>query len=198
MSPTLTKASDAHGVSADDARAEIRLLLRYMGENPERDGLLETPDRVCRAMLEMTKGYSENPTDVLSTTFEGHSDEMILLKDIEFTSLCEHHMLPFTGKAHVAYVPSFGRIVGLSKLARIVDVFAQRLQVQERLTEQIAEAIMTHLKPGGVGVVIEGSHSCMCVRGVRKNGASMLTSSFCGVFRDNPATRAEFHSLIRR
>lgn len=198
MSPYSVKATDNHDVSADEAREAVRTLLRYMGEEPEREGLMETPDRVCRAWVEMTEGYRLNPEKVLSTTFEGSSDEMVVLKDIEFTSCCEHHLLTFSGKAHVAYLPSNGRIVGLSKLARIVDVFAKRLQVQERMTQQIADAIKTHLQPHGVAVVIEGQHSCMCVRGVRKQGASMVTSSLQGVFRDNASTRAEFMSLISR
>lgn len=198
MSPFFVKAIDNHGVSADEAREAVRTLLRYMGEEPDREGLMETPDRVCRAWVEMTEGYRLNPEKVLATTFEGSSDEMVVLKDIEFTSCCEHHLLTFSGKAHVAYLPSNGRIVGLSKLARIVDVFAKRLQVQERMTQQIADAIKTHLNPHGVAVVIEGQHSCMCVRGVRKQGASMVTSSLQGVFRDNASTRAEFMSLISR
>lgn len=198
MSPFFVKAVDNNGVDAEDAREAVRTLLRYMGENPDRDGLAETPDRVCRAWVEMTEGYRMNPEKVLSTTFEGSSDEMVVLKDIEFTSCCEHHLLTFSGKAHVAYLPSQGRIVGLSKLARIVDVFAKRLQVQERMTQQIADSISRHLQPHGVAVVIEGQHSCMCVRGVRKQGASMVTSSLQGVFRDNASTRAEFMSLISR
>ena len=198
MSPFFTKASDNNGVLAEEAREAVRTLLRYMGENPDRDGLLETPDRVCRAWVEMTEGYRVSPEKVLSTTFEGSSDEMVVLKDIEFTSCCEHHLLTFSGRAHVAYLPSQGRIVGLSKLARIVDVYAKRLQVQERMTEQIADAIKTNLNPHGVAVVIEGQHSCMCVRGVRKQGATMVTSSVHGIFRDNAATRAEFMSFISR
>ncbi|MEY4064494.1 MAG: cyclohydrolase FolE [Pseudomonadota bacterium] len=196
MSPFFVKATDSNGIDAQSARAAVRTLLRYMGEDPDRDGLLETPDRVCRAWLEMTEGYRVSPEQVLSTTFEGNSDEMVVLKDIEFTSCCEHHLLNFNGRAHVAYLPSQGRIVGLSKLARIVDVFAKRLQVQERMTQQIASAVKENLQPHGVAVVIEGRHSCMCVRGVRKQGATMVTSSLHGVFRDNASTRAEFMSLI--
>lgn len=198
MSPFFQKARDANDVSADDVRKAVTTLLRYIGEDPSRDGLQETPDRVARAWLEMTDGYAIRPEKILSTTFEGSSDEMVLLKNIEFNSLCEHHLLPFTGKAHVAYLPSGGRIVGLSKLARIVDVFAHRLQVQERMTDQIADAIAHHLKPSGVAVVVEGVHSCMCLRGVRKNGAAMITSSLRGVFRSDNATRAEFMSLIQK
>ena len=198
MSPFSEKAVSHNGIDANEAREAVRTLLRYMGEDPEREGLNETPDRVCRAWLEMTEGYRMNAEKVLSTTFEGTSDEMIVLKDIEFTSCCEHHLLTFAGKAHVAYLPSKGRIVGLSKLARIVDVYAKRLQVQERMTQQIADAVKTRLNPAGVAVVIEGQHSCMCVRGVRKQGAHMVTSSLHGVFRDNASTRAEFMSLITR
>ncbi len=198
MSPFFTRATNNNGISAEDAREAVKTLLRYMGEDPDREGLMETPDRVCRAWVEMTEGYRMSPEKVLSTTFEGNSDEMIVLKDIEFTSCCEHHLLTFSGRAHVAYLPANGRIVGLSKLARIVDVFAKRLQVQERMTQQIAESIKKELNPAGVAVVVEGQHSCMCVRGVRKQGASMVTSSLHGVFRDNSATRAEFMSLISR
>lgn len=198
MSPYFVKATDNNGVNAEDAREAVRTLLRYMGEDPDRDGLMETPDRVCRAWVEMTEGYRVNPEQVLSTTFEGTSDEMIILKDIEFTSCCEHHLLNFNGRAHVAYLPSKGRIVGLSKLARIVDVYSKRLQVQERMTQQIAHSIIKSLAPHGVAVVVEGQHSCMCVRGVRKQGATMMTSSLHGVFRENAATRAEFMSLIGR
>jgi GTP cyclohydrolase I len=198
MSPFFVKATDNNGISAEEARDAVRTLLRYMGEDPERDGLLETPDRVCRAWVEMTEGYRINAEKVLSTTFEGSSDEMVVLRDIEFTSCCEHHLLTFNGRAHVAYLPSNGRIVGLSKLARIVDVYSKRLQVQERMTQQVADAIKSHLQPHGVAVVIEGQHSCMCVRGVRKQGATMVTSSLHGVFRENASTRAEFMSLIGR
>lgn len=198
MSPFFTRATTNNGINAEDAREAVKTLLRYMGEDPDREGLMETPDRVCRAWVEMTEGYRMSPEKVLSTTFEGNSDEMIVLKDIEFTSCCEHHLLTFNGRAHVAYLPANGRIVGLSKLARIVDVFAKRLQVQERMTQQIAESIKKELNPAGVAVVVEGRHSCMCVRGVKKQGASMVTSSLHGVFRDNSATRAEFMSLISR
>ena len=198
MSPYFVRATDSNGVDAEMAREAVRTLLRYMGENPEREGLLETPDRVARAWVEMTEGYRMSPEQVLSTTFEGDSDEMVVLKDIEFVSCCEHHLLTFSGRAHVAYLPGQGRIVGLSKLARIVDVYAKRLQVQERMTQQIANAVLSVLKPAGVAVVIEGKHSCMCVRGVRKQGATMVTSSLHGVFRTDASTRAEFMSLINK
>ena len=146
----------------------------------------------------MTEGYSTNPEEILSTTFESESDEMVLVKNIEFNSLCEHHLLSFAGKAHIAYIPTDGKIVGLSKLARIVDVFSQRLQVQERLTQQVANAINKYLRPQGVAVVFEGVHSCMCVRGVRKQNSTMITSAMHGQFRDSLASRNEFMSLISK
>jgi GTP cyclohydrolase IA len=198
MSPYFVEATDSNNVTASEAREAVKTLLRYMGEDPTRDGLAETPDRVCRAWLEITEGYNLNPEKILSTTFDGNSDEMVLLKDIPFTSTCEHHLLTFSGKAHVAYIPKDGRIVGLSKLARVVDVYAKRLQVQERMTDQIAQAIKNNLNPGGVAVVIEGTHSCMCVRGVKKDGATMVTSSLHGNFRNDSSTRAEFMSLIKK
>jgi len=198
VSAIFQKAVDANGVTAQEARDAVQTLLRYVGEDPQRDGLVKTPDRVARAWMEMTEGYAMSAGAILSTTFEGDSDEMVVLKDIDFNSVCEHHLLNFAGKAHIAYMPKGGRIVGLSKLARIVDVYAKRLQVQERLTQQVAGAILEHLKPDGVAVVIEGRHSCMCVRGVRKDGATMVTSALHGVFRSDPATRAEFMSLISK
>lgn len=191
------KAVDANGISAEKAKEAVETLLRYIGENPSRDGLLNTPDRVCRSFLEMTEGYSLDYKEILSTTFESNSDENIVLKDITFASMCEHHLLSFTGRVHIGYIPRDGRIVGLSKLARVVDVFAKRLQVQERMTEQIAKAIQDVLNPSGVAVIVEGLHSCMCVRGVNKNGATMITSCLLGDFRNNPASRNEFLSLIR-
>jgi len=192
------KATDANGVSAEEAKNAVHTLLRYIGENTSRDGLKETPDRYCRALLEMTEGYAIAPEEVLTTTFEGQVDEMVLLKDIEYSSTCEHHLLSFTGKVHIAYLPSQGRIVGLSKLARLVDIFAKRLQVQERLTQQIAESLQNVLAPHGVAVVVEGVHSCMCVRGVKKHGAVMVTSSMLGDFKTSSATRNEFMQLISR
>ncbi|APJ03911.1 GTP cyclohydrolase I FolE [Silvanigrella aquatica] len=198
MSSNFKKAVSANNVSAEAATEAVKTLLRYIGENPKRDGLLDTPDRFCRSLIEMTEGYALNPEEILATTFESDSDEMVLLKDIEFNSLCEHHLLSFAGKAHIAYLPSGGRIVGLSKLARIVDVYAQRLQVQERLTQQIANAINKYLKPDGVAVVVEGIHSCMCVRGVRKQNSTMITSSMLGQFRESMASRNEFMSLITK
>ncbi len=198
MSPFFKKAIEANNVSAESATEAVRTLLRYIGENPNREGLEDTPDRFCRALLEMTEGYSSSPEQILSTTFESNSDEMVLLKNIEFTSLCEHHLLSFTGIAHIAYFPKDGKIVGLSKLARIVDLFSLRLQVQERLTQQVANAIDQYLKPQGVAVVFEGVHSCMCVRGVRKQNSTMITSAMHGQFRNSLASRNEFMSLISK
>lgn len=195
--PFSRKASDAHGITSQQATDAVKTLLRYLGEDPTRDGLLETPDRFCRALLEMTEGYGLDAQQILSTTFESNSDENIILKDIDFSSMCEHHLLNFTGKVHIGYIPQDGRIVGLSKLARIVDVFAKRLQVQERMTEQIAKAINSALNPRGVAVVVEGVHSCMCVRGVNKHGATMMTSCMLGDFRDSHASRNEFLALLR-
>lgn len=177
----------------DWALEGIRNLLKEIGEDPDREGLVDTPSRVVKAFMEMTSGYTESPKHILSRTFDVQCDEMVVLKDIHFTSLCEHHLLTFTGKAHVGYLPG-ERVVGLSKMARLVDCFARRLQVQERMTSQIAEAMMEHLKPRGAGVVIQAHHSCMGCRGVRKTEASMLTSSLHGIIRDG--ARSEFLRLI--
>jgi GTP cyclohydrolase IA len=185
-------------VAFDSARIEaaVREILEAIGEDPSREGLRQTPARVARAYEEMFRGLRENPEEVLTTTFELDHDEMILVKDIEVASTCEHHLVPFYGYAHVAYIPgSDGRITGLSKLARLVDVFAKRPQIQERLTTQIAESLCRLLEPAGVMVVIEAEHLCMTMRGVRKPGAKTLTSAVRGQLR-NPATRAEAMSLI--
>lgn len=195
---TKKQATSANGVSRTEATTAVATLLRYIGEDPNREGLIETPDRFCRAFLELTAGYHEDPKEILTTTFESDTDEMIILRDIEFTSMCEHHLLSFTGKAHVAYIPAHGRIVGLSKLARIVDLYAKRLQVQERLTQQVAHAIQKHLDPQGVAVVFEGVHSCMCVRGVKKQNATMTTSCMLGSFKNDLAVRNEFLSHIKK
>jgi GTP cyclohydrolase I len=180
------------------ARAAVREMLIAMGEDPDREGLRDTPDRVLRSWSEIYAGYKQEPSSILATTFEDVNgyDEMILLKDIPFHSTCEHHMLPFSGTAHVAYLPK-DRVVGLSKLARLVDCYARRLQIQERMTREIATAMMEHLQPLGCGVVVEASHGCMVCRGVKKEGATMVTSTLEGDFRST-ATRAEFMSLIRR
>jgi GTP cyclohydrolase I len=174
----------------------IREILLAIGEDPERDGLRDTPARVSRAYAEMFSGLWQEPRDVLTTTFDLGHDEMVLVKDIEVFSCCEHHLVPFHGVAHVGYVPSLsGQITGLSKLARLVDVFARRPQVQERLTTQVADAVVEILQPRGVIVVIECEHLCMSMRGVRKPGARTVTSAVRGQLRD-PATRAEAMSLI--
>ncbi len=184
----------------DQGRAEaaVRELLAAIGEDPEREGLRETPARVARAYAEMTAGLRQRPEDVLTTTFDLGHDELVLVRDIELWSMCEHHLVPFTGVAHVGYVPAkSGKITGLSKLARLVDVYAKRPQVQERLTTQIAEALMEILDARGVIVVLEAEHLCMTMRGVRKAGARTITSAMRGQLRD-PATRAEALALIHR
>lgn len=176
--------------------AAVREILLAIGEDPDREGLQQTPDRVARAYAELFEGLDAKASDVLSTTFDMAHDEMVLVKDIEVWSTCEHHLVPFTGVAHVAYIPSAeGRITGLSKLARLVDVFAKRPQVQERLTTQIADALVEQLNPRGVMVVIECEHLCMTMRGVKKPGSKTVTSAVRGVLR-NPATRAEAMGLI--
>ena len=174
-----------------------REILRLLGEDPEREGLLKTPERVAKAMSFITKGYSQDPIDILrSAIFKEEYQQMVLVKDIELFSVCEHHMLPFIGKAHVAYIPN-GYITGLSKIARVVECFARRLQVQERLTVQIRDSIQQALNPLGVAVVIEASHTCMQMRGVEKQRSVTSTSAFTGVFLSDPRTRDEFMQLIR-
>jgi GTP cyclohydrolase I len=169
-------------------------LIEHCGEDPSREGLVKTPDRVVKAYGEMTAGYGVDVAALLSTTFGEHSDEMVVLSGVEFTSLCEHHLLPFTGTATVGYIPQ-GRVVGLSKMARLVDAYARRFQIQERMTGQIADAMQDHLAPLGVGVVIQAHHSCMSVRGVRKPGATMTTSAMYGAMKHSDAARAEFLRL---
>jgi GTP cyclohydrolase IA len=184
------------GFDAPRIEAAVREILAAIGEDPDRDGLRDTPARVARAYEEMFRGLRQRPEDVLTTTFELGHDEMVLVKDIELASACEHHLVPFYGRAHVGYIPGDdGRITGLSKLARLVDVYAKRPQVQERLTTQVADALLDLLKPAGVIVVIEAEHLCMTMRGVRKRGAITVTSAVRGQLRD-PATRAEAMSLI--
>ena len=175
----------------------VREILIAIGEDPDRDGLLKTPERVARAYEEQFAGLGQKPDEVLTTVFEAGHEEMVLVKDIELYSTCEHHLVPFYGVAHVGYIPgSDGRITGLSKLARLVDVFARRPQVQERLTGQVADAIMEHLNPRGVIVVVEAEHLCMTMRGVRKPGAQTVTSAVRGIFRSSDRTRSEAMSLI--
>jgi GTP cyclohydrolase IA len=177
--------------------AHIREVLLELGEDPDREGLLKTPERVGKAMKDITSGYSQDPIKILNQAmFTVDTDEMVIVKDIELYSLCEHHMLPFFGKAHVAYLPA-GRVVGLSKLPRLVDMFSRRLQVQERLTNQIAQTIQDVVKPRGVGVVIEARHFCMMMRGVGKQNSIAISSCMLGEFRSNRATRDEFLSLVR-
>ncbi|HSE48066.1 MAG TPA: GTP cyclohydrolase I FolE [Terriglobales bacterium] len=174
-----------------------REMLVRLGEDPNREGLVRTPERFAKALQYLTKGYNEDPKTILNDAlFTVNYDEMVIVKDVEMFSLCEHHVLPFYGKVHVAYVPN-GKVIGLSKIPRLIDVFARRLQVQERLTTQIAETIMDAIQPQGVGVVIEARHLCMMMRGVEKQHSAALTSSMQGLFRDCAETRAEFLSLIR-
>ncbi|MCU0227072.1 MAG: GTP cyclohydrolase I FolE [Bryobacterales bacterium] len=175
----------------------IEEVLRHLGENPQRDGLLRTPIRVDKALRDLTSGYRTRVSDVLNgALFDVDYDEMVIVKDIEFYSLCEHHMLPFFGKIHVAYIPN-GKVIGLSKIPRIVDIFARRLQVQERLTQEVAQTIMDTIKPKGVGVVATAQHFCMMMRGVEKQCSDTVTSTMLGAFRNNRETRTEFLSLIR-
>lgn len=178
--------------------AAVRELIAAVGEDPRRDGLLETPARVARMWSEMLAGYRENPATHLGKAFDIGPGEMVLVRDIEFASMCEHHMLPFSGRAHVAYRPGGeGRVAGLSKLARVVEGFARRLQVQERLTDQVADAVYAMLNPAGVFVMIDAEHSCMSLRGIRKAGASTITTASRGVYRTDPAARAELLGLLR-
>lgn len=181
----------------EQAEDAVRTLIRWAGDNPEREGLLQTPARVARAYLEFFSGYQSDPMQILATTFsevDGY-DEMVVLKDIRFESYCEHHMVPIIGRAHVAYLPEH-RVVGISKLARLVDVYAKRLQIQEKMTVQIADALNTVLQPKGVAVILEAAHQCMSTRGVHKPGASLVTSRMLGAFRDDPSTRREFLSIV--
>ena len=184
-------------VSRDEVEAAVRKLIQWAGDDPDREGLLDTPKRVVKAFEEFFSGYAIDPTEYLERTFEETNgyDEMIVLRDIAFISHCEHHILPVVGKAHVAYLPE-SRVVGISKLARVVEAFAKRLQIQERMTAQIANAIQDALQPRGIAVVIEAEHQCMTSRGVMKPGVSMVTSRMLGAFRDDAKTRLEFESII--
>jgi len=181
---------------AAEAEEAVATLLRYIGEQPERDGLRDTPARVVKAWREMTAGYAEDPAEILSRTFDESSDELVILRGISFYSTCEHHLLPFYGQAVVGYLP--GKVVGISKLARLVECFAKRLQVQERMTRQIAEAVETHLEARGVGVVLRAHHLCMGCRGVRQEETEMVTSSMLGTLRTDATSRAEFLRLCRQ
>jgi GTP cyclohydrolase I len=191
-------AGDADRPSAEEAEAAVRTLIRWAGDDPDREGLLDTPGRVVRSYRELFAGYDVDPRAYLERTFEevGGYDELVVLRDIRFVSFCEHHMLPVTGRAHVGYLPR-KRVVGISKLARVVRGFARRLQIQEKMTAEIADAIQEVLNPHGVGVVVEAEHSCMTLRGVNAPGASLTTSRLVGVIRDDPKTRQEFLRLVR-
>jgi GTP cyclohydrolase I len=197
-SSTAIETAPLHDLSAFSMQEIYRELLSRIGEDPERDGLLRTPERMEKSMAFLTRGYTQNVNDVLhDALFDVDYDEMVIVKDIEFYSMCEHHLLPFFGKAHVAYVPN-SKVIGLSKIPRLVDVFARRLQVQERLTRQISEAITEAINPQGVAVILEASHLCMMMRGVEKQHSSTVTSAMLGVFKTQLQTRNEFLSLVRR
>ena len=185
----------AQKMDLDRIKRAVREILAAVGEDPDREGLLETPDRVARMYAEVFAGLHTDPAQYLRKTFTQKHDEMVLVKDIEFSSCCEHHLLPFSGKTHIAYLPD-GKVVGLSKLARVVEAVARRPQVQERMTEDLAELIMRELNPRGVGVIVEATHSCMTIRGVRKPGSVTITSALRGLFKSNPTTRNEFMSLV--
>jgi GTP cyclohydrolase I len=197
MKSKRTKKTNAPAITQADAEDAVRTLLRWAGEDPAREGLLDTPKRVADAYRDWFSGYATDPAEYLGRTFEEVAgyDEMIVLRDIQFESFCEHHMAPIIGRAHIGYLPT-DKVVGISKLARVVDGYARRFQVQEKLTAQIAQCIATVLKPRGVGVVIDATHQCMTTRGVHKTGVSMITSQMLGGFRDDARTRAEFLRFI--
>ena len=199
--PAVYQAADLltdEGIDTEAIRSSVAQMLSAVGENPERDGLKRTPDRVARMYEELLAGYRTDPVALVNDAlFEVEYDEMVIVRDIEFYSLCEHHMLPFLGRAHVAYMPR-GRVIGLSKIPRVVDMFSRRLQVQERLTRQVADFLMEVLHPRGVAVVVEAIHMCSMIRGVKKHDTRMTTSSMLGAFRNNMATRMEFLDNISR
>lgn len=189
---------DAVNMDFESAKNAVHQLLQAVGEDPQREGLRNTPDRVARMYAELLSGYGADPAKIINgALFNINYDEMVLVRDIEFYSLCEHHMLPFLGRAHVAYIPA-GRVIGLSKIPRMVDMYARRLQVQERMTRQIADFLQEYLAPQGVGVVVEAVHLCSMMRGVKKHDARMTTSAMHGAFRANLATRQEFLDNISR
>ena len=192
----MSEEKDDAGIDQPRIEAAVREILFAIGEDPDREGLVKTPNRVARAYAELFAGLRDDPRRHLHVTFDEQHREMVVLRDIPFSSTCEHHLLPFTGHAHVGYIPK-GRIVGLSKLARMIEGYARRPQVQERLTSEIANAIMDELQPAGCGVLIQASHTCMTIRGIQKPGATMVTSAMRGSFRIRPETRAEFMSIIR-
>ncbi len=183
--------------SRDEARAAVRTLIQWAGDDPDREGLLDTPDRVIRSYEEFYSGYGQDPVGILKKTFEETNgyDEMVVLKDVEISSHCEHHMAPIIGRVHIGYLPDKG-VVGISKLARIVNIYARRLQIQEKMTAQIADALDEVIHPRGVGVVVEAAHHCMTTRGIQKQGVMMVTSRMLGTFRSDPKTRREFLAFI--
>jgi len=196
--PADPPATTTRRPSREEAEAAVRTLLLWAGDDPDREGLVDTPARVARAYEEFFAGYAQDPVELLARTFEETDgyDEMVVLRDIRMESHCEHHVVPIIGRAHVAYLPH-KRVVGISKLARVVDLYAKRLQIQEKLTAQIANAINDVLEPKGVAVVIEAAHQCMTTRGIHKPGVTMVTSRMLGAFRDDPTTRREFLAMIR-
>tara|TARA_R110000787_G_scaffold42274_1_gene103913 strand:- start:3309 stop:3908 length:600 start_codon:yes stop_codon:yes gene_type:complete len=198
MTDRMTDSPTEPAIPQSEAEAAVRTLIRWAGDDPDREGLLDTPARVARSYRELFAGYEVEPRAYLERTFEevGGYDQLVVLKDIRFVSFCEHHMLPVVGVAHVGYLPT-DRVVGISKLARVVRGYAKRLQIQEKMTAQIADAIHEVLRPAGVGVVIEAEHSCMTLRGVDVPGATLSTSTLLGVVRDDPRTREEFLRLVR-
>lgn len=204
MDAIIKKSAPATATSSDnrptqqEAEAAVTTLLRWIGENPEREGLIDTPRRVAKAYREMFGGYEQSPVEELGTTFEEVAgfDDLVIMRDIQFYSHCEHHMVPIIGRAHVGYLPD-GKVVGLSKIARVVDIFAQRLQTQEAMTAQVAHTIQDVLNPRGVAVVIEAEHMCMAMRGIKKQGSKTLTTTFTGAFRDSVEEQVRFMSMIR-
>ncbi len=196
--PTFMDKAETDRPGEAEVEAAVRLLIRWAGDNPDREGLLDTPRRVAKAYREMFGGYDKCPAEELGRTFEEVSgyDDLVLVRDIQFHSHCEHHMVPIVGRAHVAYLPD-GKVVGLSKIARVVDIFAHRLQTQEAMTAQISGVIQEVLAPRGVAVMIEAEHMCMAMRGIRKQGSTTLTSSFTGAFRDNPEEQVRFITMVR-
>ncbi len=196
--PNIGKGPKIQRPSEEEAMAAVRTLIAWAGDDPDREGLKDTPKRVIKAFREFFSGYDEDPRQALSRTFEdvGGYDDIVMLRDIEFASHCEHHMVPFIGRCHIAYLPD-DRVVGISKLARVLDIFAKRLQTQETMTAQIAHAINEQLKPRGVAVYIEAVHMCMSLRGVEKRNVATVTTEFLGAFRENPALQVRFLELVR-
>ncbi len=196
--PDIGKGPDVRRPSEEEAKAAVRTLIAWAGDDPDREGLKDTPKRVIKAFREFFAGYDEDPRAALSRTFEdvGGYDDIVMLRDIEFASHCEHHMVPFIGRCHIAYLPD-DKVVGISKLARVLDIFAKRLQTQETMTAQIAHAIDQQLKPRGVAVFIEAVHMCMSLRGVEKRNVATVTTEFLGAFREDPALQVRFMELVR-